>query len=154
MDYDQKQICNVLGWSDKLLNNSEGAKYDNVKEYRKQVLTDDILPDLDLLEAAFNEIILPRFKGYENTLLYFDATTLPEMQADMNTLTVWLSRALLDGVISRNEYREAMNYPKQDSEDFERFTTKMGIVPLEETFIEEQPDVLIDEEKAIVYKTK
>ena len=152
LDYDQKQICNVLGWSDKLLNNSEGAKYDNVKEYRKQVLTDDILPDLDLLEAAFNEIILPRFKGYENTLLYFDATTLPEMQADMNTLTVWLSRALLDGVISRNEYREAMNYPKQDSDDFERFTTKMGIVPLEETFIEEQPDLLIDEEKAIVYK--
>ena len=28
----------------------------------------------------------------------------------------------------------------------------MGIVPMEEIFVEEQPDLLIDEEKAIVYK--
>ena len=154
LNYDQKQLCNVLGWSDKLLNSDSGAKYDNVKEFRKQVVTDDILPDLGLLENAFNEFVLPRFKNYQNTVLYFDASTLPEMQADMQTLTNWLSTALMDGALTRNEYREALNYPLvEDNADFDRFTTKMGIVPLEDTFLEMPDDETInagieDDEKA------
>ena len=68
----------------------------------------------------------------------------------MATLTAWLSTALLDGTITRNEYREALNYPIiEGNNDFERFTTKMGIVPLEETFMVDEVIEPIDDEGAI-----
>ena len=58
----------------------------------------------------------------------------------MATLTTWLSTALLDGTINRNEYRDALNYPIIDNNpDFERYTTKMGVIPLEEAFIIDEP---------------
>jgi len=138
--FDEKQICNVLGWSDKLLNNDDGAKYDNVKEYRKQVITDNILPDLKLLEEAFNNYFIPRFKGYENSVMYFDITELPEMQEDIIGLSTWLNAALDRGVISRNEYRQAINYDEVDNENMDTLTVATDILTLEEAIESEFSD--------------
>jgi HK97 family phage portal protein len=138
LSYDEKQLCNVLGWSDKLLNNDAGAKYSNIQEARKQVVVDDIMPDLGLLEQAFNDNILPRYKNYQNTVLYFDASTLPEMQMDMSSLTGWLTRALKDGVINRNEYREALNYPLLEEVEFDAYTVPGRLNPLDRA-MEEPP---------------
>ena len=133
LSYDQKQICNALGWSDLLLNNDAGAKYDNVREFRKLVITDNIVPDLKLLEEAFNSYILPRFKGYENTCIYFDVSYLPEMQLDMSYLVNWLTIALRDGVISRAEYREALNYDvDMDDEQLQVLTVGNSIMTLDD----------------------
>ena len=139
LSYDEKQLCNVLGWSDKLLNNDAGAKYSNIQEARKQVVTDDIMPDLALLERAFNDIVLPKYKGYQNTMLYFDASTLPEMQLDMASLTGWLTRALKDGAINRNEYREALNYPLLSEKEFDIYTVPGKLNPLERAMEEPEP---------------
>jgi len=139
--YDQKQIVNALQWSDKLLNNDEGAKYDNMKEAKKEILANNIMPDLMLFEEAFNTYILPRFKGYENTCIYWDVTVLPEMQLDMKALTSWLTVALKDGVINRLEYREALNYdiPK-NAKDLEVFTVGSSVIPLEDALLPALPD--------------
>ena len=138
LSYDEKQLCNVLGWSDKLLNNDAGAKYSNIQESRKQVVTDDIMPDLGLLEQAFNDVILPKYTKYANTMLYFDVSTLPEMQLDMASLTSWLTRALKDGVINRNEYREALNYPILDEDEMDVYTVSGKLNPLERALEEEE----------------
>lgn len=154
LSYDQKQICNALGWSDLLLNNDTGAKYDNVREFRKQVVTDNIVPDLMLLEDAFNNYILPRFKGYENTCIYFDVSYLPEMQLDMQYLVNWLTIALRDGVINRAEYREALNYEvDENNTELQTLTVGNSIMTLEDaiepalpnTF--ETPNPGVDEEE-------
>ena len=63
LSFDLKQICNVLGWDDKLMNNDEGAKYDNYTLAAKRVLLNSLMPDLKLLEEAINNEILPRYKG-------------------------------------------------------------------------------------------
>ncbi len=139
LKYDEKQLCNVLGWSDKLLNNDDGSKYKNVEEFRKQVVTDDIMPDLELLERAFNEKVLPRYKKYQNTVIYFDASNLPEMQLDMSTLTSWLTKALKDAVISRAEYRDALNYPASDDPLMDLFTTPGKLNTLEDALKEPEP---------------
>jgi hypothetical protein len=138
LSYDEKQLCNVLGWSDKLLNNDAGAKYSNIQESRKQVVTDDIMPDLGLLEQAFNDVILPKYTKYANTMLYFDVSTLPEMQLDMASLTSWLTRALKDGVINRNEYREALNYPILEEEEMDVYTVSGKLNPLERALEEDE----------------
>ncbi|MDE5516410.1 phage portal protein [Elizabethkingia meningoseptica] len=110
--YNQKQICNVLGWSDKLLNNDEGAKYSNVKEARKTVITDHIVPRLILLQEALNKKFIPRFKGYENCVIEWDYTELPEMQEDIKYLVEWYSKA----PVTPNEFRTALRLETLDEE--------------------------------------
>lgn len=132
LKYDEKQICNVLGWSDKLLNNDDGAKYDNVNSFRQQVITDNILPDLQLLESAFNSYFLPLFKGYEGTILEFDISELPEMQSDVEKLSAWLKDALDRGVINRNEYRSAIKYPESEDKSLDIHTVSLNTMSLDE----------------------
>ncbi|MDV3982801.1 hypothetical protein CMT48_17175 [Elizabethkingia anophelis] len=110
--YNQKQICNVLGWSDKLLNNDEGAKYSNVKEARKTVITDHVVPRLILLQEALNKKFIPRFKGYENCVIEWDYTELPEMQEDIKDLVEWYSKA----PVTANEFRTALRLETLDEE--------------------------------------
>jgi len=131
LKYDEKQVCNVLGWKDKLLNNDEGSNFgEYLKTLRKQVITDDIMPDLELLAAALNDRFLPRFKGYEGCELIYDPSELPEMQSDMGELTTWLDRALKSGVITRNEYRTALNYLESDDENMNVITVAEGTMSL------------------------
>ncbi|WP_407533779.1 phage portal protein [Elizabethkingia miricola] len=108
--YNQKQICNVLGWSDKLLNNDEGAKYSNVKEARKTVITDHIVPRLILMQEALNKKFIPRFKGYENCIIEWDYTELPEMQEDIKDLVEWYSKS----PVKPNEFRTAIRLETLD----------------------------------------
>lgn len=139
--YDQKQIANALQWSDKLLNNDDGAKYSNIQEAKKEVVINNIMPDLMLFEDAFNNQILPRFKGYENTCIYWDVSALPEMQLDMKNLTSWLTIALRDGVINRLEYRQALNYElPENTKDLEVFTIGSNVIPLEDALLPVLPD--------------
>ena len=130
LKWDSKQLANVLIWSDKLLNNDEGAKYDNVGKAEKWVVVNNIAPDLRLLEEAFNDKFLPRFEGYENHCIKWDVMELPEMQVDMETLTSWLNNALDRGVINRNEYRIAINYASIDDKDMDAITVNTNTMSL------------------------
>ena len=133
LDYDQKQICNALGWSDKLLNNSESSDYGGtVSQYRRQVITDNILPDLKLLADALNTYFLPRFKGYQNTEIIYDISELPEMQIDTKSLVEWASILLDRGVINRNELREMVNFNKSDDPNMEINTVVNDLMILDE----------------------
>jgi len=132
LNFDQKQICNALGWSDKLLNNDSGAKYDNVSEFRKQVIVDNIIPDLNLLTEAFDTDILPHFKGYENTCLKFEYSELPEMQQDLTEMIGWIKPAVETGLINRNEGRRFMKLPVSDNEQMNEITVNTDILTLEQ----------------------
>jgi len=134
LKFDTKQICNVLAWSDKLLNNDDGAKYDNVLQFRKWVVTDNIMPDLDLLADALNREFLPFFPAYKGTAIVYDSTELPEMQTDTKQLADWLNNALDRGVITRNEYREAVKFSKVDDENMNKFSVQNDILTLNEAF--------------------
>jgi len=85
-----------------------------------------------LLEKAFNDDILPRFKNYKSTCLIFDESQLPEMQEDMEKLTKWLNDALDRGVINRDEYRLAINYTELGTPEMLVHTVGMNIVSLED----------------------
>lgn len=131
LEYDQKAISNVLHWDDKLLNSDDGAKYDNYKVALRRAITSGVSPNLRLLETAFNTQILPRFGGEEVELL-FDESQLPEMQEDMEKLTKWLNDALDRGVISRDEYRLAINYTELGTPEMTAHTVGMNTMLLQE----------------------
>jgi len=132
LEYDQKAICNVLHWDDKLLNSDDGAKYDNYKVALRRAITSGISPNLRLLEECFNRDILPMFKQYRGTVLIFDESQLPEMQEDMEKLTKWLNDALDRGVINRDEYRCAINYTELGTPEMMTHTVGMNIISLED----------------------
>jgi len=133
LGYDEKQICNVLGWSTSLLNNDNGGKYDKQLQERKRVVTDNIVPDLELLTQALNKSFLPLFKGYDNTRLEYDVMELPEMQDDATLLSQWLYGGLDKAVLSRNEVRVALRFEKSDDPNMNIHTVNDNALQLEET---------------------
>lgn len=132
LSFDEKQICNVLGWSDKLLNNDASSTYNNISEERQRVITDNIYPDLKLLEDAFNNYFLPRFKGYEKARIVYDVSELPEMQQDTKILVEWGVMLLDRGVISRNELRELVTFNKSEDINLDIHTVQNDLLTLDE----------------------
>jgi HK97 family phage portal protein len=108
LKFDQKAICNVLNWPDELLNNDGKSKLGSTdtNQARKQAITDNILPDLTLLQDSLNKNFIKKFKGYENAVIEWDVDDLPEMQEDMSKKMEWLSKAPL----TPNEIRHALKY--------------------------------------------
>lgn len=126
----QKTICNVLGWSDKLLNNDDGAKYDNLNGAWKMSISNRISPDLKIYEDGLNERYYPLFRDLPDVHLTYDVSELPEMQPDMKTLVDWLSIALDNGAITPREFRIALRYSDIDTEEMNTHFLKSGLLPL------------------------
>lgn len=119
LGWDRKVIANVLGWSDLLLNNDARGDYGGtISEMRKQVLMDNIIPDLQLFEEAFNKEFIQKFKGYENAVIEFDYSEMPEMQADVEKLSKWMFEGKKHGVFTGNQVLEALRYPKDEENEY------------------------------------
>lgn len=131
LKYDEKQICNVLGWDNLLLNNDEGAKYDNVELAEQRVVVNTLIPSLKLLEECLTNDFLPLFKGYENTVFEFDYSQLPEMQQDIAMMVGWLIPLVNNGVINRDEIRDSIGWQKLGG-SMEAFTVPQDLITLEE----------------------
>ena len=114
LNWDRKTICNVLNFPDELLNSDGKASLGSTdtNEARKQLITADIQPDLVLLQNALNKDFIPRFKGYENAVIEWDVTELPEMQTDMKMQAEALNLIPL----TPNEKRMVFKYETKDED--------------------------------------
>lgn len=133
LQFDEKQICNALGWDAKLLNNDQGAKYDNYKLAQKRVLINTIVPDADIFVNTFNKYILPLFPEYKGTEMCYDISDLPEMQEDMEMLVNWVSKANDKGMMTKNEGREALGLPKIEDPLMDEITCIDDVLTLEQS---------------------
>jgi len=132
LKYNQKQLCNVLGWSDALLNNDEGGKYDKQQEERKRVVTDTTLPNAKLYENIFNEKVLSRFKGYDKKYFAFNTKEIPELQDNLKELTEWTTMLVSSGELNRNESRVLKGMSRVDDPLMDMYTVKDDILSLED----------------------
>nr|WP_299488614.1 phage portal protein [uncultured Allomuricauda sp.] len=139
LKFDQKQLCNALGWSDKLLNNDDGGKYDNVNQFRKQVITDNIMPDNRIIDEAYTNQFIRRFKGYENAELISVYDELPELQEDLTVLTERVVKSVDVGLISRAQGLKILGWEDLiDEEDLLKVRTVVNdVIPLEEALDED-----------------
>jgi len=115
LSYDRRTLANSLNWNVDLLNeerNGTGFGVDTMNEARKRVVTDNIKPDLDLLAEYLNLEFIQKFKGYENAVIEWDISELPEMQTDMKMMSEWINSVPL----TLNERREVFNYEEIDDE--------------------------------------
>jgi hypothetical protein len=137
LNFDQKQICNVLGWDDKLLNNNEGAKYDNYELAVKGVVTRTTMPSLKLFEEAITNEFLPLFKGYDGTVFEFDYSELPEMQVDIGKMVEWLKIGVDIGAYNRDLFRSVTGFPMLGTPEMEAYTVQNDVIPLNEALDED-----------------
>lgn len=132
LKYNQKQICNALGWSDTLLNNDDGGKHDKQELELKRVLINSIVPDAKIIERAFNENVLSEIKNYKGKALIFDYKELPEMQDDLETMSKWVINVVDNGIMNRKEARLAMRLPENKDPLLELHTVKDDVMSLED----------------------
>ena len=135
LKYNQKQLCNVLGWSDALLNNDEGGKYDKQKEERKRVVTDAIIPNIKIFERAFNDEVLPRFRNFKDKYLCWDIKEIPELQEDLKELSEWTSMLVNAGELSRNESRMIKGFEPITDPLMDVYTVKDDVMSLEDAIM-------------------
>lgn len=135
LKFNQKAICNVLGWSDSLLNNDDGGKHDKQTEERKRVITDSIIPDTKVLSTAFTSEILKLFKGYEKTVFGWEYKEVPELQDDLSNLIDWITKAVDTGLLTRNEGRHAMRLEPSEDKNMDIYTVKDDIMTLQDAIL-------------------
>jgi len=134
LNWDQKTICNVLNFPDELLNADGKASLGSTDtaEARKSLITDDIQPDLILLQSAWNKSFIPKFKGYENCVVEWDCTELPEMQEDMKKQAEALN--LID--LTPNEKRTVFKYETLPDEGMDVVWMRAGMQRIDDVSAE------------------
>ena len=84
-------LCNVLGVPAVAFNDVSGAQHWNMKESRKMVYTNRLIPDMALLLKYLNVQIAP---AYGNVTIKADYSNIPELQDDKKELASWIETAV------------------------------------------------------------
>lgn len=148
LGYDQKAICNALGWYIDLLNSKEGSSGLNngaMDQVRRRAITDTCMPLLNQFEEAFNSWFLPKFKSYKGYEIEFDPTELPEMQADMEKLSKWAKDGVDGGMLNRDEWRQIMKFNPIGTPEMKAYTVGMNVMSLEDALVPLENEVVINE---------
>jgi HK97 family phage portal protein len=135
LKYNQKQICNALGWSDTLLNNDDGGKHDKQELELRRVLTNTIIPDAKIIEHAFNTQVLANIKSYKGKCLIFDYKELAEMQEDIEVMSKWCGDLVDKGIMNRLTAQRMMRLPESEDPLMEMYTVKDDIMSLEDAIL-------------------
>lgn len=114
LQWDRNTLCNVFNYPKELLGEKTGGALssNDSDDARKELITNDIQPDIILLQEALNKYFIPKFKGYEDAKIEWDVTELPEMQIEMAKMWEWMK----DFPMTPDEQREAFKYERLGSE--------------------------------------
>jgi HK97 family phage portal protein len=129
-----RELCNVYGVNSALFNDPDNKTYNNMKEAKKEMLTQVVLPELVALRDAFNRFFAVEIgNGY---YIDFDITVFPELQEDMKELSAILSQSWW---ITPNEKRAAMRYDTSLDPVMDEVFIPAGYLPIDELTMLQDP---------------
>ena len=129
-----RELCNVYGVNSALFNDPDNKTYNNMKEAKKEMLTQVVLPELVALRDAFNRFFSTEIgQGY---YIDFDLTVFPELQEDMKELSAILSQSWW---ITPNEKRAAMRYDTVEDDVMNEIFIPAGYLPIDELTMLQDP---------------
>lgn len=123
-----KDLCNVFNIPVQLLNNTDSSTYNNMKEAKKALYQNAVIPELVKLRDELNRWLTPKYG--DNLYIDFDFTSVPELQEEMDKVVSQLTQSWW---ITPNEKREAMYYGKIDNEQLDQFYMPGNLMPLDFT---------------------
>jgi HK97 family phage portal protein len=147
-----KDLCNIYSVPVQLLNNTDAATYNNMKEAKKALYQMAVIPELDKIKDELNRWLAPRFG--DKLVIEYDYTAIPELQEETEKVVDQLSKAWW---ITPNEKREVMNYGvDEENTQLNDYFVPSNLVPLNlgDIPVEEPKSVEIDYDFASLKNAK
>tara|TARA_R100001460_G_scaffold44151_2_gene80754 strand:- start:3358 stop:5616 length:2259 start_codon:yes stop_codon:yes gene_type:complete len=100
-----KDLCNIYNVPVQLLNNTESSTYNNMKEAKKALYQNCVIPELIKIQDELNRWLAPMYG--DNICIEYDFSVIPELQEETDKIVDQMSKAWW---LTPNEKRAAMSY--------------------------------------------
>lgn len=130
--FTQKQLANIYHVSNVLLNSDASSTESNVKEARKGLYTNAVLPEVYALRDAFNKDLCPIYSRGNRLCVEADISGITELQPDAKLLADWLQVSFW---ITPNEKRAAQKYEAYPDPSFDEPWMPAGYTPLSDAIM-------------------
>ena len=120
-----KDLCNIYSVPSVLLNNDKSSTYNNVKEAKKALYQNCVIPELIKIRDELNRWLTPQYG--DKMYIDFDFSVIPELQEEMDKVVDQMSKAWW---ISPNEKRESMSYAQEENESLNDFYIPANLIPM------------------------
>jgi hypothetical protein len=122
-----KDLCNIYAVPVQLLNNTESATYNNMKEAKKALYQNCVIPELNKIRDELNRWLVPKFG--EKLFIDFDYSAIPELQEENEKVVDQLAKAWW---VTPNEKRSVMNYGVDDENTaLDNYYIPANLLPIE-----------------------
>ena len=143
-----KDLCNIYNVPVTLLNNTESSTFNNVKEAKKALYQNCVIPELNKIQDELNRWLAPKYG--ENLCIEFDYSVIPELQEETDKIVDQMTKAWW---LTPNEKRAAMSFgTDEDNPILDDYYIPANLVPASGDDIElpdPQPALVEEEEDDI-----
>jgi len=126
-----KDLCNIYSVPSQLLNNDKSSTYNNMKEAKKALYQNAVIPEMLKIRDELNRWLVPKYG--ENLYIDFDFSVIPELQEEMDKVVDQMSKAWW---ITPNEKRQAMSFAEEENEALNDFYVPANLMPMNYSDIE------------------
>ena len=127
-----KDLCNIYNVPVQLLNNTESSSYNNMKEAKKALYQNAVIPELLKIKDELNRWLAPKYG--DKLCIEFDFSVIPELQEETDKVVEQLSKAWW---ITPNEKRAAMNYGKdEETTQLDDYYIPANLIPVQSNDVE------------------
>jgi HK97 family phage portal protein len=116
-----RMIFMAFGVSSSLMNDAANKTYNNVKDSRKALYLDGAIPIAERIIGKISKEWRPYYK--DNPVLKIDKSSIEALQEDSKAQAERLSELKLSGIISANEARSVLKWPKSTEKNADLLET-------------------------------
>jgi len=133
-----KDLCNIYNVPVQLLNNTDSSSYNNMKEAKKALYQNAVIPELLKIKDELNRWLAPK---YGNKLcIEFDFTVIPELQEEADKVVDQLAKAWW---LTPNEKRSVMSYGiDEENETLNDYYIPANLIPTKVADVEVENEPL------------
>ena len=133
-----RDLCNIYNINSALLNDPDNKVYNNVREARRALYMEKVLPELDTFRDELNRWLVSKYneKMGKQYYLDYDLESIPAMQEDMKLVMEQVRDAWW---LTGNERRMAMGYDEDPV--MNQYFIPAGLIPTAS-----MPEVEMDQE--------
>ncbi len=131
-EHGRRIFCNILQVPAQLFNDTAASTFNNMTEASKTIYTNRLIPDVAQFCAGFNRIL----KAYGDFEMKPDYSDIEALQDDKAKKAEWVSKMFNDGVITGDDYLEAMGEERTELPEMQLRFMNANRVP---TNYEEDP---------------
>jgi len=90
-------LCRIFNVDSRIMGYVKGSTFSNMAEARKDFLQNRILPLMYMITEGLNKFVIPAFSEKDRKNYYLDINTdiIPELQEDMNALSLRLQNEII-----------------------------------------------------------